>query len=178
MLLRSILSGGVWNGFLLGKARDAAVPCRFCGGRDGNGHLFWECTFPLFFKLANFPSFCPSWLGDRSKWPRCSLWHGWLPGLSTAGERDPWAASPGLLAEGDLEQRLSAYPADNSGLWTPPDFWDADDLAWGSEEHPCVWTDGSREDYPIGVFEVAGAGVYLPAPEAFRDAVWGGGGVW
>ena len=27
------------------KARDAEVPCRFCGGRDGDGHLFWECTF-------------------------------------------------------------------------------------------------------------------------------------
>ena len=42
------------------------------------------------------------------------------------------------------------------------------------EDHPCVWTDGSREDYPTGGFEVAVAGVYLLAPdEAFRGAVWG-----
>ena len=30
-LLRAILSGGVWNGFLLGKMRRENVPCRFCG---------------------------------------------------------------------------------------------------------------------------------------------------
>ena len=36
---------GVWNGFLLGKAKMEDVPCRFCGKRDGDGHLFWECPF-------------------------------------------------------------------------------------------------------------------------------------
>ena len=42
-------------------------------------------------------------------------------------------------------------------------------------EHPNVWTDGSREDFSsIGGFEVAGAGVYLPASElAFDGSVWG-----
>ena len=39
-LLRAILSGGVWNGFLLGNMRRENVPCRFCGGPDGDGHLF------------------------------------------------------------------------------------------------------------------------------------------
>ena len=40
---------------------------------------------------------------------------------------------------------------------------------------PNIWTDGSREDYSsIGDFEVAGAGVYVPAVEvAFESAVWG-----
>ena len=42
-------------------------------------------------------------------------------------------------------------------------------------EHPNVWTDGSREDFSsLGGFEVAGAGVYLPAAEvAFDHSVWG-----
>ena len=42
-------------------------------------------------------------------------------------------------------------------------------------EHPNIWTDGSREDFSsIGGFEVAGAGVYLPASElAFDGLVWG-----
>ena len=31
MLLRAILCGSVWNGFLLGKAKKEDVPCRFCG---------------------------------------------------------------------------------------------------------------------------------------------------
>ena len=44
-LLRSIMVGGVWNGFLLGRVRNQAVPCRFCGAPDNDGHLFWECTF-------------------------------------------------------------------------------------------------------------------------------------
>ena len=30
-LLRTIMVGGVWNGFLLGRVRGQAVPCRFCG---------------------------------------------------------------------------------------------------------------------------------------------------
>ena len=42
-------------------------------------------------------------------------------------------------------------------------------------EHPNIWTDGSREDFSsIGGFEVAGAGVYLPAAKvAFDHSVWG-----
>ena len=41
MLSRYILCvWGVWNGF-------AEVPCRFRGEKDGDGHLFWDCTFPL-----------------------------------------------------------------------------------------------------------------------------------
>ena len=47
MLLRAILCGGVWNGFFLGKARKEDVPCRFCGQWEGDGHLFWECSFPI-----------------------------------------------------------------------------------------------------------------------------------
>ena len=40
MLLRAILSGGVWNGFLLSKVKKEDVPCRFCGAPDNHGHLF------------------------------------------------------------------------------------------------------------------------------------------
>ena len=31
-LLRAIMVGGVWNGFLLSRVRGREVPCRFCGG--------------------------------------------------------------------------------------------------------------------------------------------------
>ena len=41
-LLRTLMVGGVWNGFLLGRIRGQDVPCRFCGAPDGDGHLFWE----------------------------------------------------------------------------------------------------------------------------------------
>ena len=100
---------------------------------------------------------------DRGEWPRCLLWHGWLPGLGIAGERDPWAASLGQLAVRSSEQHLGAYPADCAEFWNASKFWDADDLALGTEEHHRVWTDGSREQCLTGGFEVAGAAVYRPA---------------
>ena len=38
-LLRSVMVGGVWNGFLLGRVRGQPVPCRFCRAPDGDGHF-------------------------------------------------------------------------------------------------------------------------------------------
>ena len=56
-LLRSVMVGGVWNGFLLSRVRGQPVPCRFCGAVDGDGHLFWECTFPLSLRFVKILSF-------------------------------------------------------------------------------------------------------------------------
>ena len=56
-LLRAVMVGGVWNGFLLSHARGEIVPCRFCGEFNGDGHLFWECTYPLWFKFVKILSF-------------------------------------------------------------------------------------------------------------------------
>ena len=47
---------------------------------------------------------------DRSNWPRCLLWHGWLPGLGGISDKDPWATSFGDLASFHLEICLGAYP--------------------------------------------------------------------
>ena len=65
-------------------------------------------------------------------------------------------------------------PVDFAGAWTPPEYWDAADIALEMTEHPDIWTDGSREDFSsIGGFEVAGAGVYLLASElAFDGLSW------
>ena len=105
---------------------------------------------------------------------RCFLWHGWLPGLGGVSEGNPWASSFGDLALGELERCLGAYPVDFSCSWTLPAYWDAADIALEMPEYPNVWTDGSREDFSsLGGFEVAGAGVYLPASEvAFDCSVW------
>ena len=62
--------------------------------------------------------------------------------------------------------RAARYPVDFAGSWTPPEYWDAGDIALEMSEHPNIWTDGSREDFSaVGDFEVAGAGVYLLASE-------------
>ena len=81
----------------------------------------------------------------------------------------------------ELERCLGNYPVGDSAFWTPPDYCDADDIALEMSNAPNIWTDGSREDFSsIGGFEVAGAGVYVLAPElAFEGAVLEcGGGVW
>ena len=127
-LLRAILCGGVWNGFLLGKAKKEEVPYRFCGQRDGDGHLFWECTFLPLQHVRELPEFATLMSLDRRKWPRSLLWHGWLPGPSGVSDSEPWASHFGDLACSYLEWCLGAYPVDFAS-WSPPEYWDADDIA-------------------------------------------------
>ena len=67
--------------FLIGKTRKEDVPCRFCGKRDGDGHLFWECSFHPLQHVRELPDFAYLVSLDRSNWPRCLLWHAWLSGL-------------------------------------------------------------------------------------------------
>ena len=71
-------------------------------------------SFPPLQHVRDLPEFAYLMSLDRSKWPRCLVWHGWLPGLSGAGERDPWATSFGQLAYCDLEGRLGTSPVDDS----------------------------------------------------------------
>ena len=70
------------NGFLLGHVRGLAVPCRFCGAPDNDGHLFWDCPFPPLVEIREKPEFHDLMRLDKAHWPRCLLWHGWLPMLS------------------------------------------------------------------------------------------------
>ena len=123
--------------------------------------FFLECTFLPLQQVRDLPEFATLLRRDRSRWPRCLLWHGWLP----------------QLAERRLESALGAYPADLAGCWVPPDFWDEEDIALEMVDHPNIWTDGSRVDYPTGGFEVAGSGVFFRAPEAVqsvqRAEFWG-----
>ena len=90
-LLRGILLGGVWKGFLLGKVQVQDVLCRFCGGRDHDGHLFGDCTFPPLVEIRERPEFHDLMEMDKTSWPRCLLWHGWLPLLSGVNGGSPWA---------------------------------------------------------------------------------------
>ena len=92
---------------------------------------------PSLQHVRELPEFASLMSLDRSKWPRCLLWHGSLPGLSGAGERDPWATSFGDLAFGHLERCLGAYLVDFAG-WTPSDYWDADDIALEMSDYPNI----------------------------------------
>ena len=63
---------------------------------------------------------------DRTHWPRCLLWHGWLPGLSARTLGTPWAIASSDLASSCLENALGPYPLSASSPWHP--FWDLDDV--------------------------------------------------
>ena len=85
VLFRRIMVGGVWNGFLLGHARGEIVPCRFFGGFDGPGHLFSESPLSSLVRIRENPEFHDLIQRDKRTWPRCLLWHGWLPALGCNG---------------------------------------------------------------------------------------------
>ena len=104
-----ILEDGVWNGFLLGHGRAEIVPCRFCGAADGDGHLFWECTHPPLVHFRENPEFHGLTNVDKSAWPGCLLWHGWLPALACPGGDSPRADSAGDIGFHRLECALRSY---------------------------------------------------------------------
>ena len=61
----------------------------------------------------------------------------WLvAGLNGILGDKPWALSFSDLASFHLESCLGAYPVDFDAAWTPPDYWDADDVALEMPEHP------------------------------------------
>ena len=55
----------MWNGFLLGKAKKEEAPCRFCGQRNGDGDLYWECTLPPVIHVRELTEFASLMSLDR-----------------------------------------------------------------------------------------------------------------
>ena len=156
-LLRGILSGGVWNGFRLSKVRGENVPCRFCGGVAGDGHLFWDCTFPPLVHIRESPEFSSIVNLDKSNWPRCLLWHGWLPALSGSTFGNPWAEDATRIAKNQLETALGSYVDAHRHPF--------DDFRLGERDFdvgngPFVWSDGSLVVDEVSGVGVADAGVY------------------
>ena len=52
---------------------------------------------------------------DKGHWPRCLLWHGWLPMLSGVNRGSPWAADASESAVHLVEVALGRY---SPGLFT------------------------------------------------------------
>ena len=129
-LLRSVMVGGVW---MLSRVRG----CRFCGAPDGDGHLFWECTFPPLVEIRENPEFHDLMRMDKAHWPRCLLWHGWLPMLSGVDGASPWAADASESAGYLVEVALGRYSSDLLAEWGPSDEFDE---AWG-----CFFDAGSPQ---------------------------------
>ena len=151
-LLRSIMVGGVWNGFLLSKVKGQRVPCRFCGGDYGEDHLFWDCTFPPLVEIREHPEFHEIMEMEKSCCPGCLLGHGWLP--------MPWTENPAEGASNLVESALGAYTSDLVDWQLPVGFDAASAAGRVAAEHD-VWTDGSLvEDNVSGAFS-SGSGFLL-----------------
>ena len=84
--------------------------------------FFGIVPFTPFVELRNKPEFLPLMSRDRTHWPRCLLWHGWLPVLSARTVGTPWAIASSVLASSCLETALGSYPLSASSAWHP--FWD------------------------------------------------------
>ena len=164
-LLRSVVVGGVWNGFLLGRVRGQAVPCLFCGAPDGDGHLFWECTFPPLVEIRESPEFHDLIIMDKGHWPRCLLWHGWLLMLSGVNGASPWAANAADCAGYLVESSLGRYSSSMVAEWSPSVELDGARAASSMPDHPNVWTDGSLVLDRVTGVSSSGAGFFAQQSE-------------
>ena len=135
-LLRSIMVGGVWNGFLLSKVRGQDVPCQFCGAPDGNVICSGNVPFLLLLRFVKILTFHDLMGMDKGHWPRCLLWHGWLPKLSGVNGASPWAASAVASAGYLVESALGGYSSGLFAEWGPPVEFAAVEAASLLPDHP------------------------------------------
>ena len=87
--------------------------------------FFWECTFPPVVEIRENPEFHDFIRMDKGHWPRCLLWHGWLPKLSGVNDASPWAANAADSAGYLVESALGSYSSGRLVGWDPPVGFDA-----------------------------------------------------
>ena len=76
-------------------------------------------------EIREHPDICGLVEMDKSHWPRCLLWHGWLPLLSGRNGGSPWGGDPADGAGNLLECALGPYTSDLFGDWRLPVGFDA-----------------------------------------------------
>ena len=108
---------------------------------------------------------------DKAGWPRCLLWHGWLPALSGAVGDDPWAVDAGHVISKRLEVAHGSYVGAGRELGGEFSLVDGDvPLA----NAPDVWSDGSLVLDSFSGVGFAGCGVYAhESGAAWFGRQWG-----
>ena len=157
-LLRSVMVGCVWNGFLLGRVRGQPVPCRFVVHLMVMVTFFGECTFPPLVEIRESPEFHDLMRENKAHWPRCLLWYGWLPMLSVVHGASLWAPDAPESAGYLVEAVLGRYSSDLLDGWGPFDGHDVVEVASSLPHHPNVWTDGSLVLDQVTGVSASGAG--------------------
>ena len=84
---------------------------------------------PPLVEIRENPEFHDLMRMDKSQWPRCLLWHGWLPHLSVVDGASPWAADAPESAGYLLEVVLGSYSNGMVSQWSVPEGFDASEVA-------------------------------------------------
>ena len=71
-----------------------------------------ECTFPPLVEIRESSEFHNLISEDKAHWPRCLLWHGWLPVLSGVNGASLWAADASESAGYLVGVALGRYSSD------------------------------------------------------------------
>ena len=104
---------------------------------------FGNVLFPPLVEIRENPEFHDLMRLDKEHWPRCLLWHGWLPVLSGVNGASPWAVDASESAAYLVEVALGRYSSGLIAEWSPSDEFDHSRAASSLPDHPTVWTDGS-----------------------------------
>ena len=127
--------------------------------------------FPPLVAVRESPEFRGIVSLDKTSWPRCLVWHGWLPALSGSEFGSPWAVGADNVASKRLEVALGSYV--DGGLHVDGDFRIGDDQRELAAA-PDVWSDGSLVVHEVSGVGVAGCGVYAHASgSAWFGRKWG-----
>ena len=140
----------------------------------GNGHLLGECTFPPLVDTRENPEFHDPMEMDKGHWPKCLLWHGWLPLLSGENGASPWAETAAQGAGNLLERALVSYSSRLLFEWSLSGEFDATDAALRLLDNPNVCTDGSLVLDKVSGASSFGSGFYAHLPgHAWGHRRWG-----
>ena len=124
------------------------------------GICFGSVLILLLVHVRESPEFHDLLRLDRSTWPRCLLWHGWLPALACSGGASLWATSDDGIADARLERILGFDSEAVCGEWVPSDRFLADSASSDVSVHPDVRTDGSFVLDELSGVGVGGCGLY------------------
>ena len=131
-------------------------------------------SFPPLVETREHPEFHDLMEMDKSSWPRCLLWHGWLPLLSGVNGGSPWAGSRREGAANLLECALGRYSSDALTEWQLPVCFGAEGAAWRVAAEPDVWTNGSLVDDKVSGVSSAGSGCFtFRCSRLWADWRWG-----
>ena len=136
--------------------------------------FFWECTFLPLVEIRENPEFHDLMKEDNAHWPRCLLWHGWLPMLSGISGASSWAAHSSESTFYLVETSFGQYSSRLASDWDLPDGFDAGEVSAHVPDPPDIWSDGSMVLDTVTGISAAGAGMFAHQSELCRsDRRWG-----